>query len=98
MIWQVSDLLDPDIRHGITVVVSPLKLLAAQFVEMPEVEDNQISPISIIAANVTNNEVFKVTVSDCFLCIMAHNTCYKSLLAINTKSSLSALRNSQTTL
>ena len=78
------------IKHGITVVVSPFQLLDAQFVEM--LEDNQISPISIAAANVTNNKLFKATVSDGSLCILAYDTCYRGLLAINTKSSLSALR------
>ena len=47
------------IKHGITVVVSPLKLLGTQFVQM--LKDNQISVISIMVANATN-ELFKVTI------------------------------------
>jgi superfamily II DNA helicase RecQ len=47
------------IKHGITVVVSPLKLLGTQFAQM--LEDNQISVISIMAANATN-KVFKVMI------------------------------------
>lgn len=47
------------IKHGITVIVSPLKLLGNQFVEM--LEDNQINAISITAANATN-ELFEVTI------------------------------------
>jgi superfamily II DNA helicase RecQ len=45
------------IKHGITVVVTPLKLLRGQFVEM--LQDNSISAVSIMASNVTN-ELFKV--------------------------------------
>ena len=45
------------IKHGITVVVSPLKLLGTQFVEM--LGDNGISAVSIMAANATN-ELFEV--------------------------------------
>ena len=41
------------IKHGITVVVSPLKLLGTQFVEM--LEDNRISAVSITVANMTND-------------------------------------------
>lgn len=45
------------IKHGIMVVVSPLKLLGTQFVEM--LGDNRISAVSIMVANVTN-ELFEV--------------------------------------
>jgi superfamily II DNA helicase RecQ len=45
------------IRHGITVVVTPLKLLGGQFVKM--LQDNRISAVSITAANATN-ELFEV--------------------------------------
>ena len=45
------------IKHGITVVVTPLKLLGGQFVEM--LEDNSISAVYIIASNATN-ELFEV--------------------------------------
>jgi len=44
-------------KHGITVVVIPLKLLEGQFVEM--LQDNSISAASIMASNATN-ELFKV--------------------------------------
>ena len=47
------------IKHGITVVVSPLKLLGTQFVQM--LEDNRISAISITVANATN-ELFEVMI------------------------------------
>jgi superfamily II DNA helicase RecQ len=47
------------IKHGITVVVSPLKLLGTQFAEM--LGDNRISAISITAANATN-ELFEVRI------------------------------------
>jgi superfamily II DNA helicase RecQ len=45
------------IKHGITVVVTPLKLLRGQFVEM--LQDNSISAVSITASNATN-ELFEV--------------------------------------
>jgi len=45
------------IKHGITVVVTPLKLLGVQFVEM--LGGKGISAISITAANATN-ELFEV--------------------------------------
>lgn len=45
------------IKHGITVLVTPLKLLGGQFVEM--LQDNMISAVSITAANATN-ELFEV--------------------------------------
>ena len=48
------------IKHGITVVVNPFKLLGTQFVEM--LGDNRISAVSITAAN-TTNELFEVCVS-----------------------------------
>jgi len=38
------------IKHGITVVVTPLKLLGGQFVEM--LQDNSISAVSITASTV----------------------------------------------
>ena len=47
------------IKHGITIVVSPLKLLGTQFARM--LEDNRISAISITAANATN-ELFEVMI------------------------------------
>ncbi|KIM86111.1 hypothetical protein PILCRDRAFT_5178 [Piloderma croceum F 1598] len=40
------------IKYGIMVVVTPLKLLGTQFVEM--LGDNRISAVSITAANATN--------------------------------------------
>lgn len=45
------------IKHGITVVVTPLKLLGTQFVET--LRDNGICAVSITAANATN-ELFEV--------------------------------------
>jgi superfamily II DNA helicase RecQ len=45
------------IKHGITVVVNPFKLLGTQFVEM--LGDNRISAVSIMVANATN-ELFEV--------------------------------------
>jgi hypothetical protein len=45
------------IKHGITVVVTPLKLLKGQFVEM--LQDNSISAVSITASN-TTNELFEM--------------------------------------
>jgi len=45
------------IKHGITVVVTPLKLLRGQFVEM--LQDNSISAVSITASN-TTNELFEM--------------------------------------
>ena len=48
------------IKHGITAVVSPLKLLGTQFAQM--LEDNRINVISIMAANATN-ELFEVMIS-----------------------------------
>jgi superfamily II DNA helicase RecQ len=45
------------IKHGITVMVTPLKLLGGQFVEM--LQDNSISAVSITASNATN-ELFEV--------------------------------------
>ena len=47
------------IKHGITVVVSPLKLLGTQFAQMLEV--NRISAIAITGANATN-KLFKVMI------------------------------------
>jgi len=47
------------IKHGIMVVVSPLKLLGTQFAQM--LGDNQISAIFITVANATN-ELFKVMI------------------------------------
>jgi superfamily II DNA helicase RecQ len=47
------------IKHVITIVVSPLKLLGTQFAQM--LEDNRISAISITTANATN-ELFEVMI------------------------------------
>ena len=47
------------IKHSITVVISPLKLLGTQFAQMLAV--NRISAISITAANATN-ELFEVII------------------------------------
>ena len=47
------------IKHGIIVVVTPLKLLGSQFVDM--LQGNGISAMSITASN-TTNEMFKVTI------------------------------------
>ena len=46
------------IKHGITIVVSPLKLLGTQFAQM--LESNWISAISITAAANATNELFEV--------------------------------------
>jgi len=45
------------IKHGITVVVTPLKLLKGQFVEM--LQNNSTSAVSITAGN-TTNELFEM--------------------------------------
>ena len=45
------------IKYGISVIVTPLKLLRAQFLEMPE--GVGVSAIWITAANATN-EIFNV--------------------------------------
>jgi len=50
------------IKYGITVVVTPLKLLGAQFVDM--LQDNSINAISITAGNATN-ELFEVVLLSC---------------------------------
>ena len=47
------------IKHRIIVVVTPLKLLGGQFVDM--LQGNGISAMSITASN-TTNEMFKVTI------------------------------------
>ena len=47
------------IKHGIIVVVTPLKLLGGQFVDM--LQGNGISAVSITASNATN-ELFEVTI------------------------------------
>jgi superfamily II DNA helicase RecQ len=51
------------IKYGITVIVTLLKLLGTQFVEM--LGDNGISAVSITAANATNElfEVYNVLIS-----------------------------------
>jgi superfamily II DNA helicase RecQ len=48
------------IKYGISVIVTPLKLLGSQFAQM--LEENCISVISIMAANATN-ELFEVDLS-----------------------------------
>ena len=45
------------IKYGISIIVTPLKLLGSQFAGM--LQDNGISVISIMVANVTN-ELFEV--------------------------------------
>lgn len=47
------------IKHGIIVVVTPLKLLGGQFVDV--LQGNGISAVSITASNATN-ELFEVTI------------------------------------
>ena len=46
------------IKYGITVVVTPLKLLGGQFSKM--LQDNCVSAVSITAANATN-ELFEAS-------------------------------------
>ena len=46
------------IKYGITVVVTPLKLLGGQFSKM--LQDNGVSAVSITAANATN-ELFEAS-------------------------------------
>ena len=46
------------IKHGIVILVTPLKLLGKQFVDM--LEKNQLRAVSMTAANATN-EVFEVS-------------------------------------
>ena len=47
------------IKHGIIVVVTPLKLLGGQFMDM--LQGNGISAVSITASN-TTNELFEVMI------------------------------------
>ena len=47
------------IKYGITVVVTPLKLLGGQFSKM--LQDNGVSAVSITVANATN-ELFEASV------------------------------------
>ena len=46
------------IKHGIVILVTPLKLIGKQFVDM--LEKNQLHAVSMTAANATN-EVFEVS-------------------------------------
>ena len=48
------------IKYGISIIVTPLKLLGSQFAQM--LKDNCISAMSITAANATN-ELFEVKLS-----------------------------------
>jgi hypothetical protein len=48
------------IKHGIVVLVTPLKLLREQFVRV--LEKNELSAVSMTALN-SNNELFKVCAS-----------------------------------
>ena len=47
------------VKHGIVIIVTPLKLLGKQFVEV--LTKNSISAISMTAAN-AHNELFEVLV------------------------------------
>ena len=47
------------IKHGISVVVTPLKLLGGQFADM--LQDNGINAVSMTASNATN-ELFEVII------------------------------------
>ena len=51
------------IKHGIVVLITPLKLLGEQFVRV--LEKNELTAVSMTASN-SNNELFKVCA--CFKC------------------------------
>ena len=58
-LWEVTNLLDGSsiIKHGIVVLVTPLKLLGVQFVGV--LERNELTAVSMTASN-SSNELFEV--------------------------------------
>ena len=62
------------VKYEIVFLVTPLKLLGKQFVEM--LEKNELHAVSMTTANATN-ELFKVCDPQCCKAIKTHSTCRK---------------------
>ena len=77
------------IKYGIIIVVTPLSLLGAQFVQM--LKDNGISAICIPAADATN-EVFEVTHPVLHLCCLDCSPACRTLPEVDIKLSQLVLR------
>ena len=73
------------IKYGISVIVTPLKLLGSQFAQM--LQENHISAISITAANAIN-ELFEVNLSITISYFTRLTFNHRILHADNIKSSL----------
>src|SRR5882762_10775544 len=73
------------IKYGISIIVTPLKLLGSQFSQM--LEENHINAISIMAANATN-ELFEVNLSITISYFTRPTFNHRILHADNIKSSL----------
>ena len=73
------------IKYGISIIVTPLKLLGSQFAQM--LEDNHISAISITGANAAN-ELFEVSLSITISYFMRMTFNHRILHTDNIKLSL----------
>ena len=73
------------IKYGISIIVTPLKLLGSQFAQM--LEDNGISTISIMVVNATN-ELFDVNLSTRISYFTRLTLNHRILHVDNIKSSL----------